>query len=528
MPLVKPQELKYGEAARQSIKAGIDKLADAVKVTLGPKGRLALIETQYGPMSTKDGVTVARNIGLADPFENLGADLVRQVASRTNIDAGDGTTTATVLAQALVSEGLKNVTAGANPQALRRGLEAGLKAAVDALKALAVPCTPEDLINVASISSNDKELGQLIADVMNRVGKDGVVTLDDGTGFKTTVEYAEGMKIDMGFLSPYMVTDPKRGTCEMQNVHVLATDKRINSIFEIGPLFDKLGKSGKTELVIFCEDIDPGVLQSIIYTRTKGVFNALVVRMPSFGKNKAGMLRDICTLTGGTFVSIESGLAIDKLELDQLGTARKVTADQMFTSIVADCPKEKIDEAVKAIEVEEMFAKEQFDKDCLKQRKARLTGGVAIIRVGGATQTNTAERKFQFEDAINACKAAMEEGIVPGGGMALIEAGRSIFESFQTPDKDEGLGHTILLNALNEPIKAIAENAGQSGDVVLSKVKPNHGYNAQADKYEDLMKSGVIDPVKVSRCALENAVNIAIMVLLTEVAMIETKSEVKA
>ena len=527
MGSVKPQELLYGNEARQKIKAGVDKLANAVKCTLGPKGRSALIETAYGPLVTKDGVTVARNVGLKDPFENLGADLVRQVASRTNVDAGDGTTTATVLAQALVSEGIKNVTAGADAQALKRGLDAGLKAAVAALKELAVPCTNEDLINIATISANDPEMGKQVADTVAKVGKDGVVTLEDSTGHETEIEMSEGMKIDMGWMNALMITDQKRNECVMNGVYVLATDKRIGSLMEIGPLLDKIAKSGKSELVIFCEDVDLGVQQSIAQARLQGKFNCLMVRMPSFAHHKIGMLKDICTLTDGTFISIQSGLALDKTELKDLGIARKVVASQMFTTILGSCDKKKIDEAVANIDVELTFAKEQYDIDMLKRRKAKLSGGVAVIRVGAKTQADMESRKFQFEDAINACKAAMEEGIVPGGGMALIEARRSIFESFQTPEKDEGLGHTILLNALNEPIKAIAENAGQSGDVVLSKVKKGHGYNAKTDVYEDLMKAGVIDPVKVTRCALENAVSIAGTILTTEVAMIEIKEPTK-
>lgn len=517
------KQISFHEDARASLKRGVDKLADAVKVTLGPKGRNVVLDRGFGaPTVTKDGVTVAKEIELEDKFENLGAELVKEVASKTNDVAGDGTTTATVLAQALITEGLRNVTAGTNPQILRRGIEKGVDALIKEIQEkIATPIKGEEIEKVASISANDAEIGQMIAKAMDKVGNNGVITVEESQSFGVDVEVVEGMQFDKGYISHYMVTNPDRMEAEYKDAYILITDKKISSVQDIVPILEKVAATGKKELVILCDDVDGEALTTLVVNKLRGAFSALAIKAPGFGDRRKAMMQDIAVLTGGKVVSDEVGLKLENVELSDLGQARKVVSDKDNTTIVeGHGDKASIEERVTQIQKQMEQTDSDFEKEKMQERIAKLSGGVAIIRVGAATETEMKEKKHRIEDAVAATKAAVEEGIVPGGGVALIRA-TSALDSVSV-DGEERVGIDILRRALEEPLRMIASNAGTDGSVVAQKVKTetgSMGYNAAKDTYEDLVAAGVIDPAKVTRSALQNASSIAIMVLTTECAI---------
>lgn len=516
------KQISFNEEARGSLKRGVDKLANAVKVTLGPKGRNVVLDRGFGaPTITKDGVTVAKEIELEDKFENLGAELVKEVASKTNDVAGDGTTTATVLAQAMIAEGLRNVTAGTNPQSLRRGIEKAVEAVVGEIKKIATPIKGGEIEKVASISANDQEIGSKIAQAMARVGENGVITVEESQSFGIDVEFVEGMQFDKGYVSPYMITAPERMEAEYRDAYILITDKKISSVQDILPVLEKVATTGKKELVIIAEDVDGEALTTLVVNKLRGVFQTLAIKAPGFGDRRKAMLQDIAVLTGGKVVSEEVGLKLDAVELSDLGQARKVVADKDETTIVeGHGDKAAIEDRVKSLRVQLDATTSDFEKEKIQERIAKLSGGVAVIKVGAATETEMKEKKHRIEDAVSATKAAVEEGIVPGGGVALIRALSSLDQISCTGD--ERVGVNILRRALEEPLRIIAANAGKDGSVVAERVKngtAGFGYNAATDQYEDLVAAGIIDPAKVTRFALQNAASIAIMIITTEVAV---------
>jgi chaperonin GroEL len=519
------KQILYSEAARKKLKNGVDKLANAVKVTLGPKGRNVVLEKGYGaPTITNDGVSIAKEIELEDKIENVGAEVIKEVASKTNDVAGDGTTTATVLAQAIIAEGLKNVTAGANPLAIRRGLEKGLKEVVKALKETSRPVnTKEEMAQVATISAEDSELGNLIAEVMEEVGKDGVVTVEESQTFGIQKEIVKGLQFDRGYISPYMVTDVERMEAVHEDVPVLVTDKKISALTEILPVLEKVASTGKKNLVIIAEDVDGDALATLVVNKLRGMFNALAVKAPGFGDRRKEMLQDIAVVTGATVISDEVGLKLENIEFTMLGHARRVVATKENTTIVEGRgKKEDIDARIKQIKREIEASTSDFDKEKLQERLAKLAGGVAVIKVGAATEVEQKARQHKTEDALAATRAAIEEGVVPGGGVALLRAAQKI--SLNAEDPEEKVGLTILKRALEEPIRQIAANAGKDGAVVAAEVlkhQGSFGYNAATDTYEDLMKAGIVDPTKVVRSALENAVSAASMLLTTETVVAE-------
>ena len=518
-----PKQIFFNEEARHAIKRGVDQLANAVKVTLGPKGRNVILDKGYGaPVVTKDGVTVAKEIELEDKFENLGAELVKEVASKTNDVAGDGTTTATVLAQAMIAEGLRNVTAGTNPQAIRRGIEKGVAAIVGEIKnKIAKPIKGEEIEKVAAISANDPEIGKVIALAMAKVGEKGVITVEESQSFGIDVEVVEGMQFDKGFISHYMVTNQDRMEAEYQDPYILVTDKKISSVQEIVPILEKVAQAGKKELVIICEDIDGEALATLVVNKLRGVFNTLAIKAPGFGDRRKAMLEDIAVLTGGKFVTEEVGLKLDSITIADLGQARKVVADKDHTTIVdGHGDKKVIEERVTSLKKMLEINESDFEKEKLQERMAKLAGGVAVVKVGAATETELKGKNHRIEDAVSATKAAVEEGIVPGGGVALLRA-LSALDSVVV-DLDEKVGLNILRRAMEEPLRMIAHNAGKDGSVIVEKVKQgagNFGYNAETDIFEDMVVAGVIDPAKVTRSALQNAASIAIMVITTEAAV---------
>ncbi len=520
-----PKQILFKEDARNAIKRGVDQLANAVKVTLGPKGRNVILDRGYGaPTVTKDGVTVAREIELADKFENLGAELVKEVASKTNDVAGDGTTTATVLAQALIAEGLRNVTAGTNPQSLRRGIEKGVEAIVREIKEkIATPIKGEEIKNIASISANDPDIGETIAEAMKKVGENGVITVEESQSFGIDVEVVEGMQFDKGYISPYMITNAERMEAEYTDAYILITDKKISSVQDIVPVLEKVAASGKKELVVICDEVDGEALATLVVNKLRGVFHTLAVKAPGFGDRKEAMLEDLAVLTGAKVVSEKVGLKLDGVALTDLGRARKVIANKEHTTIVGgQGDKSAVEARVSAIRKQIEQSDSDFDKEKLQERVAKLAGGVAVIKVGAATETELKEKKQRIEDAVSATKAAVEEGIVPGGGVALVRA-IGVLNNVQV-DRDERVGIDILRRALEEPMRIIAQNAGKDGSVVVERVKNesgNMGYNALKDTYEDLVAAGIIDPAKVTRSALQNAASIAIMVITTEAAVVD-------
>jgi len=519
------KQIKFGEEARAGLKRGVNILADTVKVTLGPKGRNVVLDKGYGsPVITNDGVTIAKEIELEDKFEDMGAQLIKEVAQKTNDVAGDGTTTATLLAQKMINDGLKNVAAGANPMAIRRGIEKAAAVTVEVTRANAkVVAGKEEIAQVASISAADPEVGRLISEIMDMVGKDGVVTVEKSNTFGYEKEVTPGMQFDNGYISAYMVTDSTRMESVYENPSVLITDKKISSIQEILPLLEELAKSGKKDLVIIAEDIDGEALTTLILNKIRGSFNALAVKAPGFGDRRKEMLEDLAILTGGKVVSEETGMTLDKATLDVLGSARKVVADKDNTTIIeGKGNKEKIKARITQIRSQLEKATSDFDKDKLKERLAKLAGGVGVIKVGAATEVELEEKKHRVEDAVEATKAAVAEGIVAGGGVALVDVIAKL-KDIKLPE-DEMVGVEIVKKALEEPMRQIAENAGKEGSVVLETVrrmKPGEGYNAASDEYGDMIKFGIIDPAKVTRSAVQNAASVAAMVLTTEVVVAE-------
>ncbi len=517
------KQIIYNEEARNALKRGVDKLANAVKVTLGPKGRNVVIEKGYGsPVITKDGVTVAKEIELEDKIENIGAEMVKEVASKANDMAGDGTTTATVLAQAMIKEGLKLVSAGVSPIEIREGMEKKVADMVKKLKEMSKTIdTKEELAQVASISANDKEIGAKIAEAMDKVGKNGVVTVEEGQSFGIDVEVVEGMQFDKGYVSPYMITNSENMKAEFNDPFVLITDKKISSIQEILPLLEKVVQSGKKDIVIIAEEIEGEALTTFVLNKLRGTFNVLGIKAPGFGDRRKAMLDDIAVLTGAKVISEELGLKLENTELEDLGQARKIISSKDNTTIVDGKGDEKsIKDRVEQISKEMSLSDSDFDKEKLQERLAKLTGGVAVLKVGAATETEMKEKKDRIEDALNATRAAQEEGVVPGGGLALALAGNAFSE---TNNKSKNPGTTIIDGAILEPIRQIAQNAGKDGSLILFNIISEHqkgntgiGYNAATDKFEDMIASGIIDPTKVVRSALENSASAAIMFLTVE------------
>lgn len=522
----------FNEEARQALKRGVDKLANAVKVTLGPKGRNVVIEQGYGsPTITKDGVTVAKEIELEDKMENLGAELVKEVASKTNDVAGDGTTTATVLAQAIIAEGIKNITAGASPLAVKRGMEKALEAVVKELKdKVSQPVSGDMIEHVASISANDKEIGATIAAMVKEMGKEGVITVEEGQSLGIEQEVVKGLRIDKGYASAYMITNQDRMEAEFTDAPILVTDKKISSVQELLPLLEKVLKAGRKELVIIADDVEGEALTTLVLNKLRGAFNALAIKAPGFGDRRKEMLQDIAIVTGAAFISEELGRKLDSVELVDLGQARKVVATKDFTTFVdGKGDKTAIDARANAIKKQLEQADSTYDKEKLQERLAKLAGGVGVIRVGAATEVEMKEKKHRIEDAISATKAAVEEGIVPGGGVALLRA--MVVLNGMKLEGDEAVGVRILLRAMEEPLRMIAQNAGKDGAVVVEEVKKQSGamgYNAEADRYEDMLKAGIIDPAKVTRFALQNATSVAALFLTTECVITEKPKKEEA
>ncbi len=517
------KQILFNEDARKKLKAGVDKLADIVKVTLGPKGRNVILDKGYGsPQIVNDGVTIAKEIDLEDKFENMGAELIKEVASNVNDNAGDGTTTATVLAQAIVAEGLKNVAAGSNPIAIKHGIEKGVKAMVAELKNNAKPIsTKEEKQQVASISANDPEIGIIIAEALEEVGNEGVITVEEGQGFGIEKESVKGMQFDKGYVSHYMVTNTERMEAEFNNAPILITDKKISSLQEILPLLEKIVQSGKKDLVIIADDVEGEALATLVVNKLRGSFNVLAVKAPGFGDRRKEMLEDIAVLTGGKVISQEVGLKLENTEIEMLGNAGKVISTKDNTTIVDGqgdklAVETRINQIRKAIDSSDS----DFDKEKFQERLAKLAGGVAVIKVGAATETEMKEKKLRIEDALAATKAAIEEGIVAGGGVALIRAAKAL--NNVSVSGEEKIGINIIKIAIEAPLKQIADNAGDKGDVVVEEVKKregNVGYNALTGEYEDLVEAGIIDPAKVTRNALQNAASAAAMILTTEGAV---------
>jgi chaperonin GroEL len=524
----------FDEEARGALKRGVDKLANAVKVTLGPKGRNVVLDKGYGaPTITKDGVSVAREIELEDKVENIGAEIIKEVAAKTNDAAGDGTTTATILAQAIINEGLKLVSSGVNPMEIRLGMEKRVNEIVESLKQMSQTIsTKEEIAQVASISANDAEIGKIIAEAMDSVGKDGVITVEEGQSFGVEKEVVEGMQFDKGYVSPYMITNTNSMKAEFNDPYILITDKKITSVQEILPLLEKILQSGKKDVVIIAEEIEGEALATFVVNKLRGTFNVLGIKAPGFGDRRKALLEDIAILTGGRVISEEVGLKLDTVEIADLGRARKVVSSKDNTTIVdGSGSSDNIKSRVDQIKQEMELAESDFDKEKLQERLAKLAGGVAVIKVGAATEAEMKEKKDRIEDALNATKAAVAEGIVPGGGLALIIAG-NILEKLGQGQKSESVGAEIIDNAVIEPIKQIAANAGKDGSLVLYHIiKANEGglksigYNAATDKFEDLVKSGVVDPTKVVRSALQNAASAAMMFLTTEAVVTDKISE---
>jgi len=525
------KQLAYSEEARRHLKIGIDTLAQAVKVTLGPKGRCVVLDKKFGPPTViNDGVTIAKEIELEDPFENLGAQLIKEAATRTNDIAGDGTTTATVLAQAIVHEGMKNIAAGANPMALKRGIEKATDAIVGELKNMATPVTTKEQVSqVASISAADTEIGDLIAEVMEKVGKDGVITVEEGKGIKFETEYVEGMQIDRGYISPYFITNPERMEAAIEDLYILITDKKISSVSDLLPPLEKLLQVSKNILIIG-EDVDGEALATLVVNKLRGTLNCLAVKAPGFGDRRKAMLEDIAILTGGTVITEEMGRKLDSTTIEDLGRARKVVATKEETTIIeGKGSDEKIQARIKQVKAQIEESTSEFDKEKLQERLAKLAGGVAVIKVGAATEVELKEKKHRVEDALSATRAAVEEGIVPGGGVAFINATPCLDKV--KAEGDEATGVAIVRRALEEPLKWIAINAGKEGSVVVEAVKkgkPGIGYDAMKDDFADMKERGIIDPVKVTRAGLENAASIAAMVLTTEALVTDIKEKEKA
>jgi len=516
------KQIQYGEEARRSLEKGINQLADTVKITLGPKGRNVMLEKKYGaPLITNDGVSIAKEIELEDAFENMGAQLVKEVATKTNDIAGDGTTTATILAQAIIREGMKNVAAGANPMVLRKGIEKATEVAVEALAEISKPIESKNAIaQVASISSGDENIGDLIADAMEKVGKDGVITVEESKTLKTELSVVEGMQFDRGYVSAYMATDTEKMEAVMDNPLILITDKKISNIQEIVPLLEQVSQTGR-KLLIIAEDIEGEALATLVLNKLRGILNVVGVKAPGFGDRRKAMLQDIAILTGGQVITEELGLELKDATLDMLGRARQIKVDKENTTIVEGAGEEsEIKARIASIHAQIADTTSDYDREKLQERLAKLAGGVAVIKAGAATEVEMKERKLRIEDALAATRAAVEEGIVPGGGTALIHATKAVAAAMTGLEGDIKTGVAIVLRALEEPVRQIAINAGVEGSVVVEKIKSSvelgFGYDAAKDEYTNMTERGIIDPTKVTRSALQHAASVAAMVLTTE------------
>ena len=516
------KQLVYSEQARASLKKGMDTLADAVKITLGPRGRNVVLDKKFGPPTiTNDGVTIAKEIELEDPFEDMGAQLLKEAATKTNDVAGDGTTTATVLAQAIITEGFKNVAAGANPMYLKRGIELAVAEVVKALKGMSLPVEGRtEISQVASISAADKEIGELIAEVMEKVGKDGVITVEESKTLKFETEFVEGMQFDRGYISPHFVTNTERMEVELENPAILITDKKISAIADILPVLEKFLQSGKRDLVVVAEDVDGEALATLVVNKLRGIVNVLAVKAPGFGDRRKAMLEDLAILSKANVITEEAGRRLETAELTDLGTARKVTANKDYTTIIEGAGSdEAIQGRIQQIRAQIETTTSEFDKEKLQERLAKLAGGVAVIRVGAATEVELKEKKHRVEDALSATRAAVEEGIVPGGGVALINAIASL-EKLTDDHPDVRTGIQIMRRALEEPLRRIAANAGQEGSVIVQELRrrnqPRLGYDAATGEFADMVDRGIIDPLKVTRAGLENAASAAGMIMTTE------------
>ena len=526
--------LEFNTEARSRLKRGVDQLAEAVKVTLGPKGRNVVIDKKFGnPTVTKDGVTVAKEVELEDEIENMGAQMVKEVATKTSDLAGDGTTTATVLAQAIFREGLKSVTAGVNPMSLKRGIDKAVEAVVEELKKISVPTKGrKEIAQVGSISANgDKEIGDKIADAMDKVGKDGVITVEEAKGLETTLETVDGMQFDRGYLSPYFITDPEKMEAALEDAYILVHDKKISAMKDLLPLLEKVAQSGKP-LLLIAEDIEGEALATLVVNKLRGTLKVCGVKAPGFGDRRKEMLTDIATLTSAKVISEELGFKLENTVLGDLGQAKRIVVDKDNTTVIGGKGKQSdIQGRIAQIKAAIEKSTSDYDKEKLQERLAKLAGGVAVINVGAATETEMKEKKARVEDALHATRAAVEEGIVPGGGVALLWTQKAL-DKLKGSDEDEKIGVDIVRRSLEEPIRAIVQNAGAEGAIIVGKVKEaaklNFGYNAQTDEYEDLVLAGVIDPTKVTRTALQNAASIAGLLLTTECVVVEKKEKEKA
>ncbi|MGC2237697.1 MAG: chaperonin GroEL [Pyrinomonadaceae bacterium] len=526
------KQVIHGEESRAAILRGVNQLADAVKVTLGPKGRNVVIDKKFGsPTITKDGVTVAKEIELKDSLENMGAQMVREVASKTSDVAGDGTTTATVLAQAIFKEGVRTVAAGANPMALKRGIDKAVAAVVEQIKSISQPVSGDSIAQVGTVSANgDKTIGTIIAEAMGKVGKDGVITVEESRTMDTTLEVVEGMQFDRGYLSPYFVTDPERMEAVLEDALILINEKKISSMKDLLPVLEQVAKTGR-QLLIIAEDVEGEALATLVVNKLRGTLNVAAVKAPGFGDRRKAMLEDIATLTGGKVISEDLGIKLESITIDDLGKAKKITVDKDNTTIVEGGGEgETIQGRVGVIRNQIEQSTSDYDREKLQERLAKLVGGVAVIKVGAATETEMKEKKARVEDAMHATRAAVEEGIVPGGGVALVRASK-VLDDFNTDseDMDENIGVTIVRRALEEPLRQIAQNAGMEGAVIVGKVREgegeNYGFNAATEKFEDLVAAGVIDPAKVTRYALQNAASIAGLMLTTEAMIADVADE---
>ena len=527
------KEIKFDVEAREKILKGVDTLANAVKVTLGPRGRNVILEKSWGsPTVTKDGVTVAKEIELEDKFENMGAQMVKEVASKTSDVAGDGTTTATVLAQAIYREGVKVVAAGANPMDVKRGIDKAVDAAVEELKKMSKPTKDQkEIAQVGTISANnDPSIGEIIAEAMAKVGKEGVITVEEAKGMETTLEVVEGMQFDRGYLSPYFVTDPEKMVCELEDCYILCHEKKISSMKDLLPVLEQVARAGKPILII-AEDVEGEALATLVVNKIRGTLKCAAVKAPGFGERRKAMLEDIAILSGGKFISEDLGIKLENVSLDDLGMAKKVIIDKDTTTIVEGAgSKDAIEGRVKQIRTQIEETTSDYDREKLQERLAKLVGGVAVIRVGAATETEMKEKKARVEDALNATRAAVEEGIVPGGGVALLRCAKALDDL--KLEGDQAIGADIVKKALEEPLRQIAENAGKEGAVVVEKVKdsdnPNFGFDAAKEEFTDMMEVGIIDPTKVVRFALQNAASVASLLITTEALVAEKPKKEKA
>lgn len=525
------KEIKFNEEARKGMEAGINKLSNTVKVTLGPKGRNVVLDKKFGsPLITNDGVTIAREIELEDPYENMGAQLVKEVATKTNDVAGDGTTTATLLAQAIIREGLKNVAAGANPMIIQKGIKKAVDKAVEGIKEFSKPVeTKESIAQVASISAADEEVGKLISDAMEKVGKDSVITVEESRSMGTTLEVVEGMQFDRGYVSPYMVTNTEKMEAELEDPYILITDKKITNIQEVLPVLEQIVQQGKP-LLIIADDVEGEAMATLVVNKLRGTFNCVAVKAPAFGDRRKDMLQDIAILTGGTVISEDLGYELKETSIEMLGKARRVTVGKELTVIVNGAGEQSaIEERVALIRNQIEISDSEYDRDKLQERLAKLAGGVAVIQVGAATETELKERKLRIEDALAATRAAVEEGIVPGGGTVLLNVIPKVKALLEETNGDERTGVNIIVKALEEPVRQIAINAGLEGSVIVENVKNAEvgiGFDALSEKYVNMLESGIVDPTKVTRSALQNASSVASMVLTTEAAVADvTKDE---